>query len=132
MEWNPPLVWWANVSGNHTLEFRLFLDHQNCTSNDLSTFNIKVLEKSQLSKGHHGSGDQGLVYFLGSIIVLLVIVIIDHSRRKNNSIENRSNRSDIEGFSIIDQNPPYIPTILHDINDNPLRDLKWKVGKKGW
>jgi len=38
------VIWWANVTGQHTLEFRAFLDNQNDTSNDLSTADVIVLE----------------------------------------------------------------------------------------
>jgi hypothetical protein len=40
--YNPPMYWWANVSGNHTLEFRVHLDHQAETGNDVAYLEVRV------------------------------------------------------------------------------------------
>ncbi len=39
---NPPLKWWANRSGNHSLEFWVYHPYQSDTTNDLSRLNVTV------------------------------------------------------------------------------------------
>ncbi len=46
---NPPLYWWANVSGDHTLEFRVFYDYQSTTANDVSNINVTVEKQKEES-----------------------------------------------------------------------------------
>ena len=41
-ESNPPLTWWANRSGEHMLEFRVYLPYQSDTTNDVAKLNIAV------------------------------------------------------------------------------------------
>jgi len=41
-ETNPPLFWYANVTGEHTLEFKIFFDDQSERNNDLASVHIVV------------------------------------------------------------------------------------------
>ena len=47
-ELNPPLYWWANVPGDHILEFRIFYEYQSVISNDRSSINITVTEPPEI------------------------------------------------------------------------------------
>jgi uncharacterized membrane protein len=49
---NPPLVWWGNRSGNHTLEFRVYYPYQSCTTNDISRLNLTVEEPASQEDPH--------------------------------------------------------------------------------
>jgi len=42
---NPPLFWWSNVTGQHTMQFKIFYDFQSVTTNDVASVNITVKEK---------------------------------------------------------------------------------------
>ncbi|MCJ2541254.1 MAG: hypothetical protein LN414_08300, partial [Candidatus Thermoplasmatota archaeon] len=46
-ETNPPLFWWANISGIHTIEFKVFLNDQSEKGNDISSIIIDVAEKPE-------------------------------------------------------------------------------------
>jgi hypothetical protein len=46
---NPPLYWYANESGDHTLEFKVFYDFQSTTANDVSSINVTVEKEKEES-----------------------------------------------------------------------------------
>ena len=50
---NPPLYWWANRTGNHTLEFWVYYPHQSNTENDVSRLNVMVVDYPD-TKGEEG------------------------------------------------------------------------------
>ncbi len=72
-ERNPPLYWWANVSGEHTLEFRVYYPYQSNTDNDVSRLNVSVGK----APGGPGARDDWPVPSVEwSVLTIVVIVII--------------------------------------------------------
>ncbi len=67
---NPSISWWANVTGPHTLEFRIFYDYQSIASNDISSVNITVKAKAVEDSFVEQFG------FIGLIVAIVVAVII--------------------------------------------------------
>jgi hypothetical protein len=67
---NPPLYWWANVTGDHTLEFKVFYDAQAEQANDISYVTVTVEAKA--------TDDDPLVQtaYMGMIIAIIVAAII--------------------------------------------------------
>ena len=68
---NPPLYWYANISGTHTLEFKVFFDHQSTAGNDLATINVTV----EKEKGGSDTVVENPA-FLGGIVAIVVAVLI--------------------------------------------------------
>ncbi len=68
---NPPLYWYANLSGVHTLEFKVSFEDQSVTQNDIATINITVEKETE--------GTRSVVespVFLGGLIAVIVAVLI--------------------------------------------------------
>ena len=68
---NPPLYWWSNKSGEHTLEFKLIYPDQSEVANDISDVKVTV-EKEDI--GPEGPGENALL--LGTIIAVVIAVVI--------------------------------------------------------
>jgi uncharacterized membrane protein len=69
-ETNPPLYWWANVTGDHILEFKVYYDAQAEQTNDVSFVNVSV--KAQVD----GTDSVVDTAYLGIIIAIAVAAII--------------------------------------------------------
>ncbi|MCJ2539885.1 MAG: hypothetical protein LN414_01290, partial [Candidatus Thermoplasmatota archaeon] len=69
-ETNPPLFWWANISGSHEIEFKVFLNDQSEKGNDISSISIKVAEKAD------DKGELIDVAYLSIIIAVAICVVI--------------------------------------------------------
>ena len=67
---NPPIYWWANVTGPHTIEFQITYEYQSLNTNDVSSVNITVTEKP-IDKGLLGGA-----FAYGIIIAVVVAVIV--------------------------------------------------------
>jgi uncharacterized membrane protein len=67
---NPSISWWANVTGQHTMEFRIFYDYQSVAANDISSVNITVKELKDEATVLEQFG------FIGLIVAVAVAVII--------------------------------------------------------
>lgn len=75
-ESNPPLTWWANRSGEHMLEFRVYLPYQSDTTNDVSRLNLTVTGGPP-SIEVNGDGDIGWEYpaaLLAAVIMSVVAI----------------------------------------------------------
>ena len=69
-ETNPPLYWWANISGKHDLEFKVFLNDQSEKDNDISSIIIDVAEETV-------EGDPIIdVAYLSIIVAVAICVVI--------------------------------------------------------
>jgi uncharacterized membrane protein len=66
---NPPLYWYANVAGGHTIEFRIFFEHQSMRDNDLATVNVTVEAKPT-------DGPVAISTSMLSIIIVVVIAVV--------------------------------------------------------
>ncbi len=71
-ETNPPLYWWANKTGNHILEFKIFFNHQAQTTNDVSYINVTV-EAEKVDDGN--VVDTALTGIIIAIAVAAIIVV---------------------------------------------------------
>ncbi|MCK4970532.1 MAG: hypothetical protein KAS77_08395, partial [Thermoplasmata archaeon] len=69
---NPPLFWPTDVSADHHLEFRVFLDHQSNTENDVAYFNVSV----QAKYPHPDDRDRSPPPYLDIWIFTMVLVAI--------------------------------------------------------
>lgn len=67
---NPPLFWWANISGTHTIEFKIFLNYQSEKDNDISSISIKVAEQKE------DTGPPIDVAYLSIIIAVAICIVI--------------------------------------------------------
>jgi uncharacterized membrane protein len=69
---NPPVYWWANKTGNHILEFKVFFNDQSEKGNDVSQINITV-EAETVNDG--GPIDTALTGIIIAIAVAAIIVV---------------------------------------------------------
>ena len=68
---NPPLYWWANVTGQHTMQFKIFYDFQAVTTNDVASVNITVKEIVEPIDLFHRQS-----FILGVVLAVVVAVAI--------------------------------------------------------
>jgi len=69
---NPPLYWWANVTGEHVLEFKIFYNSQSVVTNDISTINITV---EQENVDEEILGGTTLIGIIIAVAVAAIIVV---------------------------------------------------------
>jgi len=69
---NPPIFWWANRTGNHTLEFRVYYPYQSNTDNDVSSLTFTVLEtpREVVDDGFHLPEVRWII--IGILLIVLV------------------------------------------------------------
>jgi uncharacterized membrane protein len=67
---NPPLYWYANVSGEHQLQFKVFYDAQSEKGNDLSNINVTVAVDEGEAEPVLGTA------YMGMIIAVVIAVVI--------------------------------------------------------
>jgi uncharacterized membrane protein len=70
---NPPLYWWSNRTGNHTLEFRVYYPYQSNTDNDVARLNVTV---QKIPNGDVDDGGYRLPSIRWVIIGILFLMII--------------------------------------------------------
>jgi uncharacterized membrane protein len=66
---NPPLYWWANVTGPHTMQFKLFYDFQAVSTNDVASVNITVKEITKSIDIFHQTS------FIMAIVLAVVVAV---------------------------------------------------------
>ena len=69
-EKNPPLFWWANISGTHEIEFKVFLNYQSEKDNDISSITVVVDEELV------GNEPPIPIAYLSIIIAVAISVVI--------------------------------------------------------
>ncbi len=69
---NPPVFWFANVSGPHTIEFQITYDFQSLNTNDVSSVNVTVAEKPEPPPFITGAAAYGLII---AIVVAVIIAV---------------------------------------------------------
>ena len=65
---NPPILWWASVSGAHTIEFEITYDFQSTNANDVSSVNVMVEKRDD-------GGPPPTVVAYGLVIAIAVAAI---------------------------------------------------------
>ncbi len=72
---NQPIYWWANRTGKHTLEFRVYYPYQSNTDNDVSRLNITVMEAPTVQHDDDCLSIPALRWTIIGVLILLIITV---------------------------------------------------------
>jgi len=67
---DPAIHWWANVAGRHTLEFRVFYDHQSNATNDVAYLELIVVKATPPA-----SPSLMPLFFVFSLVLFFVAIV---------------------------------------------------------
>jgi len=79
---NPPLYWWSNVSGEHTLEFRVYYPYQSKTDNDVSRLDVYVEKAPGVRGGRDGIPLPSVGWSALSIVVIVIVATTAYGVRE--------------------------------------------------